>query len=71
MIVVQWACRSIADEACLGRAHRKLVGRVVFVALPAEGILEDIFAVSIEIVIVANDVIKIVALPNRFTGRMP
>ena len=62
--MVQWACRPIVYWATAGSQHRKLVGWVVFVERPAEGILEDVSPVSIQIMIVANDVIKIVALPD-------
>ena len=43
------------------------IGRVEAILLPAMGVVDDIGVNAVKIVIVADDVFEVIALPDRFT----
>ena len=43
---------------------------MVPVVFPAQGVVEDILAQAIEFMVVADDVIVVIALPDRKSGRI-
>ena len=46
------------------------IGEIVPVVFPAQGVVEDILAQAIEFMVVADDVIVVIALPDRKSGRI-